>query len=225
MTKRLWGAALLVAATTGGALPANASPAEDRGLEVTPSTPLRAQRFVDKPFALQGILGFGSDVGLVGMKGQYTVLDALALGGGVGINASGHPQLAAFANFRPITWSNKKSVNALSLMGGYSTGKYEAYDISDFSFMSSMSHSSEPEPRYVVDRAHWLQVDVGFERQFARGFSFRSAIGAAYLLNQGSAYCRNSRSPHETLPCAGETRGTPPDKLLFTMTLALGYAF
>jgi len=221
---RVCGALLLVAATIGGVAPAKASPADDRGLEVTPSTPLHAPRFVDRPFALQGILGFGSDVGLVGVKGQYTLVDALALGGGVGMNASGYLQLAASANFRPITWSDTRSVNALSIMTSYSTGEYDAFDVSSVLALG-MDHSGNTERHYKVDRAHWLQVDAGFEHQLASGFSLRSAIGAAYLLNPGSAYCQATRSPYEALPCEGDIDGTPPDDLLFTMTLALGYAF
>jgi hypothetical protein len=55
------------------------------------------------------------------------------------------------------------------------------------------------------------------------GFSVRTAIGAAFMLNPSSVVCRTLSG--EVLPCVGGIEGTPPNEPIFTFTVALGYAF
>jgi hypothetical protein len=165
-------------------------------------------RFRDRPISVVGVTGFGTPLGLIGVAGQYVVLEALTLGAGIGTNDQGL-QLSAYANFRPLHWSGRSVAFAVGPQLAYATGPWAPFSVNGL-----FSGGGSSDDRYVVDRAHWLQADLGLEVQTKGGVVFRFSHGAAFLLNPGSGRCEGECPPPEST-----------SEALFTTAITLGYAF
>ena len=180
---------------------------------VRSETPVVAepQRF-DQPFHLEARLGGGTSVGLIGVVGEWNVVDVLALGVGVGFNE--WPVFGAGARVRWPVGTFAKHQHAFTLEVDYSRGKYAGMP----SFGSVCLHSESCDVRLDPATAHWIQSEVGWELRTLSGFTLRLAVGAAWLLNSIDWRCTKDDQP---TPCQGKQGETS----IPVSTVALGYAF
>lgn len=153
-------------------------------------------------------LGYATPVGEVGLTADYSFAPEWALGAGLGIGSGLNgpsPQVAAIARLRPWHGFQDAFVTNLS----YSTGGYEFFDLK---LPMGGGVPGDPHDTTGADRAHWIQLDVGWERRAAGGFSIRLTTGFAVMLNPGDLRCTRSgrgaravggRAHPRTGACAG----------------------
>lgn len=178
-------------------------------------------RFTDRAIQLEGRVGYGTTVGLLGVVGEYNLFDRLALGGGVGLNDLG-PVWGIHARLRPIvmTAQGGRRLHAITLESAISQGHYAGSEVRLMPTMRDCSsHDTSGCRTYVSSEfVSWLQFDIGWEMRAPSGFSLRVSYGFATRLNSPNWQCTVLG---ETSRCGDETIA----KTIPTLTVALGYAF
>lgn len=168
-----------------------------------------APRFSDKPFDAELRAGFGTAVGLFGAAFEYTLAEQLTIGVGTGVNPWGLIW-GAHARFRVFETERLHHADAVALEISFSRGTYGSLD--PFGALHDL-------PRITPIGVSWGQVELGWERRFASGWSLRPSFGLATQLNSPDWECSAGGA---VVPCGNRTfpRSTVP-----VVTLAVGYAF
>jgi hypothetical protein len=155
-------------------LPARAEPETsnivDRGPSADESS--RPMRFTAKPLSLNFVAGMGTEVGELGGIAEYSVLDRLAIGAGVGESIFGESsalQLGALARFRFALVESKNVAQSFSVVGSFSEGRFTTLFGGDDDGMRS-------------ERAYWLQATLDYELQTRLGFRFTAGAGVAKVV-------------------------------------------
>ena len=206
-------------------LPPRAAPLNDTVSRPPPPVPVRPTHFTDRPLALEAMLGAGTPVGLVGGVLEYSLVDPVAIGAGVGTGVAG-PEGAVILNLRPLFW-NGRAAHAIGATLAWSGGNWDDSPVEilpDMGHQSSEARALEQHRTYTF--AQWVQVDAGYELRTRGGFSLRVAYGVAWLAAPGDYQCRVRNGTE--VPCsAGQQENTPKpfSVSIPTMTLSLGYAF
>jgi hypothetical protein len=159
--------------------------------------------FDDRPLSVNGVLGFGTPIGLAGAVVEYSPFARFAVGAGAGTNAVG-PQATAFVRLRPVLWEKPERVFAISFEAAFSGGKYA----SEWSMFHAVP-LEDPGTTFEVDPALWIIGEAQFEYESRSGFHLvLTGQGWAHLLNQGAARCRDSTGVatrcSERLPQGGD---------------------
>lgn len=169
-------------------------------------------------------MGFGTTVGLIGFVGEYNVDDALALGGGVGVNGWG-PTWGVHARLRPLVGASNQGrrLHALTFEGAFSQGNY-AVTPDELDSMPSMRPcekgidtsgcTTHAVPRWVS----WLQFELGWETRAPGGFTLLLSGGVATRLNSPHWQCTVLDEP---VSCGSST----PLRVQGTFSLSMGHAF
>jgi hypothetical protein len=175
--------------------------------------------FDDRPWQAEIRFGAGTTVGLLGLVGELNLLDRMALGAGLGFNELG-AAFGAHARFRPLVFRGSRSLHALTLELAYSQTRYRG----EPGFVPSICEGNpdDPEsscfdPPVVPVRAHWGQIEFGWEARFPSGFTLRVATGGAWLLHGVEWRCEFENAE---APCRSDPGPSVP-----VLALAVGYAF
>jgi hypothetical protein len=165
--------------------------------------------FDDRPVQAEVRLGFGTSVGLVGLAAEYSLLDPLALGMGIGTNAYGwqweaHARLRAFVFRR-----NSGRLHAMTLEGAFSRGKFRSVSL------VPCVHTCQDEARIAPAPVSWAQAELGWEMRAPTGFALRLASGFAWPIAEPAWRCEP-----QTAGCDGM-----PDAVIAVLSVALGYSF
>jgi hypothetical protein len=189
--------------------PARAADAADDSFWIEHPTLRRS--FTDAPFTVQGRVGFGTIVGLLGIAASYDVANRIALGAGIGANPSG-PQLAGFVRLRPFTWENRRTgtLRSLALDVGFSTGPY-----SNGVVKTLLPGLDAPAPTRW-DRINWVQWEIVYEVKAVDGFSFMLGAGQAWPVSYNGRTC-----PAAPDPCSEKVTLS----FLPSGSLGIGHAF
>ncbi len=195
--------------------------------------------WADRRLVLEGVLGFGTPVGLAGVMARFDVAPWVSIGAGIGRTLGG-PQCAALILGRLPVARSRKALLALTLESGYSTGA--AYDYDPNPSCWDCAHMWT-RPVYHVRNAHWVDMELGLEVRFASGFSVRPFAGIAKLVNPGSATCKTydqvtrdwspapcdppiNRASEGSSAFFPNLDGPSGDgDMIFVLGIAIGYAF
>ncbi len=178
-------------------------------------------RFTERAMLLEGRVGYGTTVGFLGVVGEYSLFDRLALGGGVGLNDLG-PVWGIHARLRPIvmTAQSGRRLHAITLESAISQGHYAGSEVRLMPTMRdcSIHDTSGCRTQVSSEFVSWLQFDIGWEMRAPSGFSLRVSYGFATRLNSPNWQCTVLGV---TSSCGDETVA----RTIPTLTVALGYAF
>jgi hypothetical protein len=170
------------------------------------------------------MLGAGTPVGLIGGVVEYSFLDPVALGAGVGTGAAG-PQGAVILNLRPFFWNGRLAAQAIGASVAWSMGNWDSRGFDPL--LGSLDHRSAEvramDQHGTSSFAQWLELDAGYELRTRGGFVLRVASGLAWLVTPGDVQCR-IRNGNE-VPCSAGSTTKPFSQSIPTFTLSLGYAF
>jgi hypothetical protein len=198
--------------------------------EVAPEAPAELPasspkaRFIDKPFAVESRIGFGTSVGLLGVAAEIDPLDFVALGGGVGLNPWG-PVWGAHVRVRPLILDfRRKTLFAVILEGAFSRGRYGDVGIGGVLDSLCEGNPSDPEsncydPLVVPKATSWAQLEAGAELRLQFGLTLRMSWGVGRALTSLTPRCT---AEGIAAPCA---KNSEPDRWIAVDTLAVGYAF
>jgi hypothetical protein len=150
-----------------------------------------------RPFAIMGVYGVGTPVGILGVVVEYTPIRAITLSAGVG-GSDG----AQFA-FTPRVSLPLSDYVSFSVGGGVSGGHYR-------------EHSLYDGPGREWRRAIWANGEASMEGRLTKGFSWRAFLGVGQVLNTPSSACMDD----EGVPCS---RTDLPS--IVYLGGAFGYAF
>ena len=179
-------------------------------------------RFDDQHFGVEARAGIGTSVGLIGIVGEYTPIDWLTVGVGIGDNPWGivGDAHARFRLYEPTPKAGKR--RALTLELAYSRGRYGA--LPWFDVFASMCEGSPNDvggncysPRVGPEVVNWAQVELGWEIRYRSGISLRPSIGIARLLGEPDWKCSIESGP---APCVA---GKLPAPTTLVLSLAVGF--
>jgi len=179
-----------------------------------------------RPFAVQGVVGFGTPVGYAGVMLEYSPhpVFVVSLGAGIGSGTAntdclksgysgvcGGPfvdrlQLAAMGRLRVLRLRN----SALTLGAGVSGGGYSWDEFTT----DQPAHKS-------ADRAYWANAEIGYEHRSRSGFSARGFLGFAGMLNPGALHCVDTGVNSDHCPTVHKNSG----EWLSYMGGSVGWAF
>ncbi len=176
-----------------------------------PSDPWEA-----RPFMIEGHLGIGTPVGLVGIAFDYSPWALVGLNLGVGLGVSG-PQYAFTSRVRLFRVGRRTRV-ALYLGAGVSGGSYDQPTALDsFPVDGSQTESAIDSAHFHWDMAYWTNFEAGVEIRLPSNVSLRPYLGLSRLLN-----------PDPSSTIADAYSGMPPADPVVPwseyMGFALGYA-
>jgi hypothetical protein len=176
-------------------------------------------QFTDHPAVIDGVVGFGTPVGLIGAALQYDLASWLAIGAGAGTNIAGL-QLAALTRLRPWTRTTPALASGVTLGLALATGKYGGRFASGG--LVNVDHSYAQ--RYVVGQIGWAHLDLGWELKMRSGFHLLAAGGVAMPIGAEGGHCedRNTGARGE---CSDYPESQKPAMLGFVATLMVGTSF
>lgn len=183
-----------------------------------PVTKKQVRSFSKKPFFFGPRFGYGTTTGLAGVVAEYSVVDRLALGAGIGANGAGL-EYEAHARFRALTWITPSGrLHAFTFEPAFSRSRYDSF--TDMSLGLCEGDPADPHdncynPRHAAKWASWAALEAGWETRSKSGFSVGLAMGFAFLLGdppgcviKGSAVpCGYGDSAATTLPTFSATLG------------------
>lgn len=177
-------------------------------------------RFDDPAFSLEARVGFGTSVGLVGMVGEYSPVEPIALGTGIGMNQWG-PIWEVHARLRPAIRASLNRTDAFTIEAAFSRGPYSALP----SLLPGVCDGDPTDPNDSCYDPHinavevsWIQAEAGWEFRLRSGFSFRLSTGLAHVISHPDWQCSVNGQP---APCESK----PPAQTVLAQTIAFGYAF
>lgn len=194
--------------------------------EPPPAPPPPPPPWEVRPLTVEGHLGAGTPVGLIGIMVDYLLSPAFSLAGGVGFGSapddSPGPHGAVMARLRPA----RGEKNAFILGGGFSIGPYRRLGSALGDYGTSVSS----------DLGYFFQGEVGWERRTPKGFMVRLTAGIAAMLNPGSLSCKDSSYsdrvtsyvgyPSTTpTPCSVWQTGEDHQEILPVIDFAIGHSF
>ncbi len=157
--------------------------------------------FADRRLSLQVGGLWGSIVGNFGAVVGFTAAEPVTLVAGIGMNPWGL-QTGAALRVRPKIWPKRTMAHALTLAPGFTTGPWEQW--TDRVLPEDPEGDDElPERARSLDRAYWVQLDVGYELRLRGGLSVFIGPGMSVLLNADE--CEIEGRPCEDV---SETRKT-----------------
>ncbi|HVU03451.1 MAG TPA: hypothetical protein VHE30_16945 [Polyangiaceae bacterium] len=179
-----------------------------------------APEFRNRHVSVEGVVGFGTPVGSLGVLGRVDPLPWLSAGGGVGETLRGERVYGLLALFRPLVRRSAGTVKAFTVDAGYSWGA--SYELSPF----CMDDCRELYTTVIhrVPDAHWVHVQLGGEVRFEpSGLFLRGFAGIARIVNPNSGPCslHDEGGPDVSAPCdsIGAGRGN-----VLSLGLTVGYA-
>jgi hypothetical protein len=155
-------------------------------------------RFTDRLLHLEGRLGFGTLVGSVGLTAGVNAVDWLEVGAGAQLPIAGLV-VAGYARFRPLYWTTSaRRLHALTIELGYSTGPSNVlgpfvFGHAEYDSRAGYLHEAS------TDRAHFAQLELGWETRSARDFALRFAGGVAMAV-RGDWRCEGAEGYKVTCP-------------------------
>jgi len=147
-----------------------------------------ADRWQNRPDAVEVHAGFGTPVGYLGMVYDRVLWSrwSASLGLGVGSGRSGGSlHLAAGTRVRMLSFIG----NAVYLGVDYSTGGWRYVEVPAVPNTSYSPYERVTEPVVFAERIHWLQGSVGYELRTAASVVLRPYFGIAFMLNPESRRC------------------------------------
>jgi hypothetical protein len=188
----------------------SATPKEAESSAEQLSTELRqaidTRRFALRPYLLEGRIGAGNVVGLVGVTAAVDLLGRVVVGAGAGLNVQGL-QLGAYVRGRPAVFLNSTGyrLHAVALELGYCAGPYSPWAV-------LVGDAVTPSGIDRWDWAHWIQPSVGWETRSWNGVNAVVAVGYAFPVHSSGYRCVGD------YPCRADLFAIP------TISASLGYA-
>jgi hypothetical protein len=189
------------------------SPPAQLGIDAPAPQPAATpvNRFLARPLVVEGHIGAGTPLGLLGAAVDYSPSPWFAAGIGAGAGAAG-AQAALMARFRIPVGEGV----GVGLGGGVSGGNYEWTEGGLFSMFIDKPASKIWKPAY------WANADVSIEGRLEGGFSIRGYLGRGALLNGDDGQCK-AGSSSELNHCM--TAHQKDGRAIGYAGLAMGYAF
>jgi hypothetical protein len=185
------------------------SPYPAEALAPPPAQP-PVDRWRARPLVLEGHVGAGTPLGVMGAAVDYSPSRWFAGGVGIGGGTAG-PQAAAMARFRiPLSEGL-----GLGLGGGLSGGNYEWTEGGVFQMFIDTPATKTWKPAY------WANADLSIEGRLEGGFSIRGYLGRGALLNGDDGQCKGEGSELRHCLTAHQKDG----RAIGYAGLAMGYAF
>ena len=186
---------------------------------MSPPAPLS---YRERPLHLEVLTGIATSVGLFGVRGEYNLGDAFALGAGIGTNGIG-PEWEAHARWRILRNVHRNTLySALTLEGAFARGKYAG----SFDLDLGIAECDQLDPNggcykppISPQTVNWGQVELGWEAMFRSHVTLRLAAGLAHQIG---TYHWRCNALGDSVSCG--TRALPSEEL-FVFSFALGYAF
>jgi len=211
------------------------------GVFVFVARPGQAADWTDRRFVIEGVTGFGTPVGLLGVLGRVDVIPWGSIGGGVGTSLSGVEYAGTLLGRIPFK-TRGRTLGALTLGTSYSVGGSHDFDPNPSCWIEDC-RSYWVHSRYHLANAHWVSLELGAEGRLDNGLSVRGFGGVAKLTNASSAACENydrnrqewfagqcevplgdAGHSHDTLlPDLSGPSGMPD--VIWVLGTAIGYAF
>jgi hypothetical protein len=187
------------------------SVAAETPVEIDPAcapNTIPGKAWVERPFAIETTIGAMMPTGELGFGVDWSPFAYTSMNAAAGFSWDGlkvNPQTALAIRIR-YPWE----VDALGIEGGWSGGPFAPFAPASLGCGGGGSRVSESCLDW--DYAHWVNVALTYEHRSKNGFSFRTFLGYASILNKqcfeytpGTTYCLG-----RSLPYTG---------------VALGYAF
>lgn len=189
---------------------------------VSPATAGRATqasdghfKFNDRPLTIDGVVGFGTPVGLIGAALQYDLASWFTVGAGAGTNIAGL-QLAALTRFRGELAATPERASAIAFGASFSSGPF-----GQSPEWLNVDHSYSE--RYLgVGRMSWVGLDAGIELKRRSGFHLLAAGGLAIPLEPDRGHCEDA-STGLRVACYDFAPGEKPHVVL-AITFMLGFS-
>lgn len=135
-----------------------------------------------RPFMVEGHLGAGTPVGILGIALDYSPWSLLGLNLGIGLGVSG-PEYAFTSRIRLLRLGRRTHV-ALYLGAGLSANAYDQPSyINWIPVDGSQSESASERAHFHWDIAYWTNLEAGVEIRLRSGISLRPYLGVSRLLN------------------------------------------
>lgn len=167
-------------------------------------------RFSAAVVTVNGEVGFGAPVGLIGGVVEVNPASFIALGAGAGTNDRGL-QLAATTRWRIFYWERPKRALAIPVGIGFATGPSAGRMRLELLLLDTSRRQS-------FERVDWLQLDGGFELLNKNGFHLVLSSGVALPIHESGGTCTVKDVDGSESRCDAQTG------LLETFTVMLGYA-
>lgn len=136
-----------------------------------------AQRWVERPLAIEAQLGLGAPLGLAGVAFDWSPSPGFSWNAGAGVGGSEQSlQLGTAVRLRLIAATGF----AVGAEGGLAVGSYAE---------STACPSGRCPPAYFWDHAVWGHIGLLLERRAESGLSLRWSFGAAAIFNTTAAEC------------------------------------
>ena len=184
--------------------------------DATVAPPGQPDPWETRPFMVEGHLGLGTPVGVLGIALDYSPWPLLGLNLGIGLGGAG-PQYAFTSRLRLLRLGHRTRV-ALYLGAGVSGGSYEEpTPLAAFPVDGSQTESAGERAHFHWDVAYWTNVEAGVEIRLRSNVSLRPYLGVSRLLNPDpSATIKDAYS--------GMPPGNPVVPWSAYVGFALGYA-
>ncbi len=178
----------------------------------TQGPPREPDPWATRPFMIEGHLGAGTPVGILGAALDYSPWPVLGVNLGIGLGVSG-PEYAFTSRVRLLRLGRRTHV-ALYLGAGVSAGAYsQPTDIDSFSVDGSQTESASERAHFHWDVAYWTNFEAGVEIRLRSGTSLRPYLGVSRLLN-----------PDPTVTVNDVYSGSPPANPVVPWSGYVGFA-
>jgi hypothetical protein len=153
--------------------------AEDEQPDAPPRLP---DPWVTRPIMVEGHLGFGTPVGILGIALDYSPWSLLGLNLGIGLGLSG-PEYAFTSRVRLLRLGRRTHV-AIYLGAGVSANAYDQPSaIGAIPLDGGQSESANEKAHFHWDMAYWANLEAGVEIRLRSRISLRPYLGISRLLN------------------------------------------
>ncbi len=178
----------------------------------TEPPPREPDPWATRPFMIEGHVGAGTPVGILGVAFDYSPWPVLGVNLGIGLGVSG-PGYAFTSRVRLLRLGRRTHV-ALYLGAGVSAGAYsQPTDIDSFPVDGSQTESASERAHFHWDVAYWTNFEGGVEIRLRSGTSLRPYLGVSRLLN-----------PDPTVTVNDVYSGAPPANPVVPWSGYVGFA-
>jgi hypothetical protein len=168
--------------------------------------------------AIDGTVGLGTPLGFGGGWLEVTPVPWVTAAVGVGASSMGMQEAVGARLRAPL-----RNGMAVAVGGGVSAGPYETVD-------PLLSWFDDPWNTYTWKRAYWTDLELSFERRWAKGLELRGYFGFSGLLSHDASSCTThdpeSGNGATESPCSSTRAPTGLFQSLFPYVgFAMDYAF